>query len=121
VNFGTLTPQTGSNFDNQSLSGNYLGGTHGPASWSVDTEVDFLSADGDGNITLTYYDNYGDGGGPQPPQTNPGTYAVSSTGRVVSPATGAPQQILYIISPTEIIGMDAKTTDNNPRLTDYHQ
>jgi hypothetical protein len=77
---GMLVPQSGSDFTNASLSGIYLGGTQQPVSWSVDTEVDYVNAGGNGTATITYDDD-GSGG----PTSGGGsfTYAVSSNGRVV--------------------------------------
>ena len=118
VAFGTLTPQTGSNFTNASLSGIYLGGTQQPVSWSVDTEVDYVNAGGNGTATITYDDD-GSGG----PTSGGGsfTYAISSNGRVVVTDNGVQGEILYMISASQGVGMDAKASNPNPRLTDFHK
>jgi hypothetical protein len=115
---GMLVPQSGSDFTNASLSGIYLGGTQQPVSWSVDTEVYHVNAGGNGTATITYDDD-GSGG----PTSGGGsfTYAVSSNGRVVVTDNGVQGEILYIISASQGVGMDAKASNPNPRLTDFHQ
>ena len=115
VDFGTLTPQTGSNFDNGSLSGNYLGGSQQPVNANVDEEIDYVDADGG---TLTGTSDKNSSGGPSSSSINE-TYVVSSNGRVVVSESGVEQEILYIISPTQVVALP--TTNSNPYLTDFHQ
>jgi len=117
ADFGTLTPQTGSDFTNTSLSGLYLGGSQQPVTWNVDTEVDSLTLD-DGTVTGT--DDKNTSSGPSTGAIN-ATYVVSSNGRVVVSQSGVQQVILYIISPSQFVAMDAGSGDDNPRLTDFHQ
>ncbi|MFY9644045.1 MAG: hypothetical protein WAK29_02650 [Terriglobales bacterium] len=47
------------------------------------------------------------------------TYAVSSDGRVVLSVNGIEAVILYMISNSQFVGMDAQTS--NPGLQDFHQ
>ncbi len=115
VDFGVMTPQTGSNFDNGSLSGNYLGGSQQPVSANVDEEVDYINADGG---TLTGTSDKNGSGGPSSSSINQ-TYVVSSSGRVVVSNGGVEQEIFYIISPSQVVALP--TTSSNPYLIDFHQ
>ncbi|MGD0416478.1 MAG: putative Ig domain-containing protein [Terriglobales bacterium] len=115
VDFGTLTPQTGSSFDASSLSGNYLGGSQPPVSANVDEEVDYVNAAGG---TLTGISDKNGSGGPSSSAIDE-TYVVSSNGRVVVSQSGVEQLILYIISTSQVVALP--TTSNNPYLTDFHQ
>ena len=115
VDFGTLTPQTGSSFDVSSLSGNYVGGSQPPVSANVDEEIDYVNAAGG---TLTGTSDKNGSGGPSSSAINQ-TYVVSSNGRVVVSQSGVEQLILYIISTSQVVALP--TTSNNPYLTDFHQ
>ena len=117
VNFGMLTPQTGSNFTNTSLSGLFLGGSRAPASWNVNTAVDSLTLD-NGTVTGNEYSN--DSGGPSTGSID-GTYTVSSKGKAVVSSGGVQQVFVYIISSSQFIVMDAGSGSTNPKLTDFHQ
>jgi hypothetical protein len=117
VDFGTLTPQTGSNFTNTSLSGLYLGGSQPPVDWNVSVHAESGQADGNGNLTFTdYKDSEGE---PSAPSSTSTTYVVSSDGRVVVSVSGTEAVILYVISASQFVGMDA--TSSNPKLQDFHQ
>jgi len=118
VSFGTITPQTGSDFSKSSLSGNFLGGSQPPVSWSVDTEVDYINLN-DGTVTGTSDDD--GSGGPSAGGAINATYVVSSNGRVVASQGGVQQEILYIISTSQLVGMDAGSDNTNPSLTDFHK
>src|ERR1019366_5852523 len=114
VAFGTLTPQTGSNFTNASLSGNYLCGSQQPVSANVGEEVDYLNADGAGNFTGTGDTN--GSGGPSSGSIS-ATYVVSSNGRVTRNGyTG----IDYIISTSQFVHLPG-ASHTNPALSDCHQ
>jgi YVTN family beta-propeller protein/uncharacterized repeat protein (TIGR03803 family) len=96
VQFGSMVSQSGSNFNNNSISGNYYGG-----SWELESpnncgEVDLVNVNS-GNGTVTSDKNCG-----QSPQseTDSFTYAVSSGGRTVVSQNGVENGILYIISPS---------------------
>ncbi len=127
VDFGTLTPQTGSSFTAASLKGNYPGGSQPPVSWNEDVEADCVTADGAGNLTITTYKNNNQGP-QQPGSPTSATYCMassgttcttSSNGRVIVSVSGTPQAILYIISPTQAVVLG--TQDSNPKLVDFHQ
>ena len=113
--FGVITPQTGSNFNNSSLSGNYLGGSQPPVSANVDEEADYVSA---ASGTLTGTSETNGSGGPSSSAINQ-TYVVSSNGRVVVSKSAVEQEILYIISTSQVVALSA--TSSNPYLTDFHQ
>jgi hypothetical protein len=116
VEFGSLTPQTGSDFTNASLSGLYVGGSQQPESWNVSQHVASLQADGNDNVTGT--DDRNNMNGPTTESVST-TYAVSSYGRVVAPASGPPTGIIYMISPSQFVFLDA--TSSNPGVQDFHQ
>ena len=125
VNFGTLTPQSGSSFTAASLKGNYLGGSQPPANWNTDVEADYVNSDG--VSALTGISDKNTNGGPQPGaisasycMASSGTNCTtSSNGRVVVSQGGVEQVILYIISPTQAVVLG--TQDTNPKLVDFHQ
>ncbi|MGO9455138.1 MAG: putative Ig domain-containing protein [Candidatus Binataceae bacterium] len=119
VSFGTLTPQTGSNFDNASLLGNYYGGSQQPIDDNVNEQVEFVNANGSSpSGSLNGISDTNGTGGPQTGGNISNTYVVSSSGRtVISGSSGA--AILYIISPTQAVVLPSDTT--NPALIDLHQ
>ena len=119
VSFGTLTPQTGSNFDNASLVGNYYGGSQQPVDDNVNEQVEFVNANGSSpSGSLNGISDTNGTGGPQTGGTISNTYVVSSSGRtVISGSSGG--AILYIISPTQAVVLPSDTT--NPALIDLHQ
>jgi hypothetical protein len=117
VCFGTQAPQTGSDFTNTSLSGLYLGGTQQPVDWNVSAHAEAGQADGNGNLTFTDYMD--SGGEPSGPKSTSTTYVVSSDGRVVVSVNGTEAVILYMVSASQFVAMDA--TSSNPKLQDFHQ
>jgi hypothetical protein len=121
VIFGMMQPQTGSSFTNALLTGNYYGGSQPPASTNVSTEADQLHADGAGTLTGTSDNNSNCGSGSACPNSSTiaGTYAVASNGRVVVSQGGTQVGIMYIISTSQAVFLG--TTDNNPKLDDFHQ
>jgi hypothetical protein len=120
VIFGMIQPQTGSSFTNASLTGNYYGGSQPPASTNVSTEVDQVHADGAGTITGTSDNNNNCGSNACPnTSTLAGTYAVATSGRVVVSQGSTQVGIMYIISTSQVVFLG--TTDNNPKLDDFHQ
>ncbi|MGB6249595.1 MAG: Ig domain-containing protein [Terriglobales bacterium] len=119
VSFGTLTPQTGSNFDNASLVGNYYGGSQQPIDDNVNEQVEFVNANGSSpSGSLNGISDTNGSGGPQTGGTISGTYVVSSSGRTVITSSGG-GAILYIISPTQAVVLPSDAT--NPALIDLHQ
>ena len=116
--FGTLTPQSGSNFTKASLSGNYFGGSQQPVSADTGAEVDSIHSDGNGNLTGTSYSN--NSGGPSSSDIVV-TYTVSPNGRVVMSQGGVQAVILYIISSSQAVVLPASPGENNPKLIDVHK
>ena len=123
VTFGMMQPLTGSSFTNASLNGNYYGGSQPPASTNVSTEADQVHADGVGNFTGTSDNNSsGCGTGNACPNSSTlaaATYAVGSNGRVVVSQGATQIGIMYMISTSQ--GVFLGTTNNNPKLDDFHQ
>ena len=133
--FGMLLPQSGGpTYTNSSLSGLFLGGTEAPVSWSVDTEVDSVTLN-NGTVTGTYDGDDGSGGpgqgsisGSSCPSSGAGNFSCTdnSTGRFLICSTagcpsGSVEVILYVVSPSQAVVMDASSGDSNPRVTDFHQ
>ncbi len=122
ASFGTITPQTGSNFTNASLNGNFLGGSQQPVNTNVSVEVDQVHADGNGNFTANSdKNNYSCGSGNGCPEASSQalTYSVSSNGRVQVSQDGQVGVILYIISGSQAVILS--TSDSNAALEDFHQ
>jgi hypothetical protein len=116
VDFGVMQPQSGSNFNNSSLTGTYLGGSLQPVDASVGEEIDELQANGSGAFTGTSEQN-GSGG----TSTNivSESYAVSSNGRVVVSQSGKQIGIMYVISASDVVFLPASTSDINPTLSQF--
>jgi Putative Ig domain len=116
---GVLAPQGGSTtgvpFSNTSVLGAYVGGSTTPVSRAVVNQIDWLFADGNGNITGSQ-----DSSGPGGPQTNQFavTYQVDATGRalVYSNPGDMLQGIMFVLSPTKIAVL---STDANPSLSTF--
>jgi hypothetical protein len=134
LDFGKMVPQSGSNFTNASLNGNFMGGSEQPVGtgWSnAGEEVDSVNFNGIGTITGTSNQNSpGSNGVYSPSQVAvTDTYAVSPNGRVVVSCVANPnnnctdgqqEAIIYIISPTQFV--DLPTTSNtHPYLIDFKQ
>ncbi len=123
VTFGTITPQTGSNFTNASLTGTVLGGSQQPVDTNGSVEVDQATADGAGNLTGASDNNNqcGSGGGNACPQASSigVTYSVSPNGRTTVSEGGQVGGIMYIISTSQVVFLS--TQDSNATLTDFHK
>ncbi len=119
VTSGLLAPQltgiTGVPLGNASVLGGYVGGSVTPALPTVTNQVDWLFADGNGNINVSQ-----DSSGPGGPQTNQFavTYQVDVTGRALvdSNPGGTLQGILFVVSPTKVVVL---STDTNPVLSTF--
>lgn len=97
VSFGNFEPQNGGPFSNASFSGRYFFGTQMPVSGAVFHQTGVAFADGAGNLSSVTDDDLP--GQQLVTGNNVGTtYAVDATGRGVSPGTGTPTAIFYIIS-----------------------
>jgi hypothetical protein len=133
VSFGTITPQSGSNFNNASLNGNYANGSEPPVILGNGEEVDSLNFNGSGTINVITDKNGGCQGCGSPQlgsQSMPGLeYSVSSNGRVVVSCgpdsggncgpSGTQVAIIYLMSDSQ--GVLMVEQDSNPRLNDFHQ
>ncbi len=117
---GVLAPQinntvTGSTFTNASVLGSYVGGSVTPALPAVTNQVDWLFADGNGNINGSE-----DSSGPGGPQTNTiaVTYQVDVTGRalILSNPGSTLEGILFVVSPSKVVVL---STDANPVLSTF--
>ena len=116
---GLLAPQvasaSGVPLSNNSVIGTYVGGSVAPVLPSVTNQVDWLFADGNGNINISQ-----DSSGPGGPQTNQFavTYLVDATGRALidSNPGGSLQGIMYLVSPTSVVVL---STDTNPVLSNF--
>jgi hypothetical protein len=142
--FGQMTAQTGTSFSAASLSGNYLGGTEGPIIDGGAVKVAEASFSGTGlggtsdkneltsqspqttyptTETLSY--NYC----PATAGATTASCGSSSNGRflVTCPSgsstctAGSLQKIIYMISGTEWVIMDADSSDSHPEFGDFHQ
>ena len=116
---GVLAPQTagttGIPLSNISVLGAYVGGSVTPALPAVTNQVDWLFADGNGDISVSE-----DSSGPGGPQSNQFavTYQVDATGRALvnlNPS-GTLQGIMYVLSSTKIVVL---STDANPVLSTF--
>ena len=125
--FGTLTPQSGSNFTNSSLSGNYYGGSQEPVDYNVSSEIDSVNANS-GTFSVVSDNSSGGCGGNAcvDSSTMSVGYTVSGNGRVIICPAGSgtctqsnQEGIMYIISAAQVVLLP--TSDNNPKLDDFHQ
>jgi hypothetical protein len=102
--FGTIEPQTGGPFSNQSMQGTYAGGSLAPLDYTNGRNaVVVVSADGLGTITINEDTSKSDGlsqdlGGIA-------NYNIASNGRGTIPG-GA---VVYVISPTKWLVLQPKT------------
>ncbi len=118
---GVLAPQIsngavmGNPFSNASVLGGYVGGSVTPALPAVTNQVDWLFADGNGNINGSE-----DSSGPGGPQMNPiaVTYQVDVTGRslIYSNPGSTLEGIMFVVSPTKVVIL---STDANPVLSTF--
>ena len=96
VQFGSMVAQSGSNFNNNSISGNYYGGTSELVSTNTCGELDLANvSSGSGNDTSEK--NCGES--PRS-KSSSFSYSVSSDGRTVITTDGFPSGITYIVSPS---------------------
>ncbi len=116
---GVLAPQTtgttGIPLTNVSVLGAYVGGSVSPVLPAVTNQVDWLFADGNGNINVSQ-----DSSGPGGPQSNQFavTYQVDATGRALVSLNpgGTLQGIMYVLSSTKVVIL---STDANPVLSTF--
>ena len=115
VMLGFTEPRAGGPFTNTSLTGGETFGSLEPAETLSTISVGLLTFDGAGNVTGTS-DNNAFGTLTLGEPFSPLTYAVSANGRTVLPATGTPQTLIYIISPTKAVIFDYQPTTTYPIL-----
>jgi hypothetical protein len=111
---GFAEAQTGGPFTNASLTGDLSTGTLVPVATGSTLSVGSASFDGAGNLNGA--DNNNAEGILSLDNSFSLTYAVSASGRTVLPATGTPQRLIYIISPTKSAAFDFNATTTNPIL-----
>ncbi len=107
-------PVTGGPFTNASLSGTFSFATTDPPIAEDTTSTGYATFDGSGNVTGTSDDNAA--GLLSLGNAFSQTYAVSASGRTVLPATGTPQTLIYIISPTKVVFLDIRPSTTNPTI-----
>jgi hypothetical protein len=123
VDFGLLTPQTGSNLDT-AFSGIYQGGSQPPQSVNVNEQAVYLNAAANGNLSETIDSN--GVGGPQA-TTITETYASvpsGPAGKFAVTESGSTVLYLYLISPTQGVAVPVSSTqfpNADPTLIDFHQ
>ncbi len=121
VTAGTTVPQFGSPYTNSSISGSYQGATLQTVLPSVTVEDDSASADGNGNLALTY--DISGPGGPQQGLTAALTYSVDSTGRAPLVNNGSTVGIAYVVTGSS--GSAGKilvlSTDANAKINDLEK
>jgi hypothetical protein len=104
LDFNWLEPQTGGPFSNASISGTYAGGSLAPLDYTNGgNEVDVISADGLGTITINEDKSKSDGLSQDLGVI--ANYNIASNGRGTIPG-GA---VAYVISPTKWLVMQPKT------------
>ncbi len=121
VQFGSMVAQSGSNFNNNSISGNYYGGSWELVSSNDCGEVDLANVSS-GNGNYTGEENCGES-----PRSDTGsfTYTVSSDGRTVVTENGLPSNIVYIVSPSSggsggsFIVLPWEEGNTNPKLESF--
>ncbi len=96
VQFGSMVAQSGSNFNNNSISGNYYGGSWELVSSNECAELDLPNVSS-GNGTDIGESNCGEN--PRS-KANSFTYSVSSDGRTVTTTNGLTSGIVYLVSPS---------------------
>jgi YVTN family beta-propeller protein/uncharacterized repeat protein (TIGR03803 family) len=118
--FGSMVAQSGSNFNNNSISGNYYGGTWELVSSNNCGQVDLVNVNsGNGNVT----DETNCGESPRS-NTSSFTYTASSDGRTVVTSSGLVTAITYIVSPSSggsggsFISLPWEG-NTNPKLSSY--
>jgi Putative Ig domain len=98
---GVVELQLGAPFTNASFKGSYLGGSLPSGVASTLNEVGLVSADGNGNVSIT--SDRSTSQGLVTGHQVMGTYSVDSSGRVVVTAPGdTTTRIFYLVSPTKV-------------------
>jgi hypothetical protein len=118
VTTGTLVPQFSPPYTNTSIDGSYQGATLQTVATSVTVENDSGSADGAGNLALTY--DISGPGGPQQGLTQASTYSVDSVGRTPLVVSSNTVGIAYVVNAASGVSGAGKllvlSTDANPKI-----
>jgi large repetitive protein len=121
---GFAEPQIGGPFTNASLTGTYVFATTEPEVEGSGTSGVALTSgvatyNAAGTVTGTF--DYNQLGFLSLGNAFSQTYAVSSNGRVLAPATGTPQTVTYIIFPGKLITIDYNSAATNPTVSVMEQ
>jgi hypothetical protein len=112
---GDAEPQTGGPFTNASRTVMYAFATIDPVVTASAVTAGVVTYDGTGDVTGTFAVN--ESGFLSLGNAIARTYAVSSNGRVVSPASGTTERITYIVSPGKLLTFDYTSGHANPALS----
>jgi hypothetical protein len=115
VSFGLVQGQSGGPYSVASLSGTYAGGSLAPLSPAVNNQAGIAVV---GSNTLTLTTNISNTSGLSQNQTAQVGYTVTSGGRVALTEGTSTTEILYLISPSQYVGI---STDANARVDAYQQ
>jgi hypothetical protein len=116
---GDAEPQTGGPFTNASLTGAYPFATIDPVVAASALTAGTATYDGMGDVTATFDVNQS--GSLSLGNVFTETYAVSSNGRVITPASGTTQSLTYIIFPGKTVSFDYNSGNANPGLVVLQQ
>lgn len=116
VSFGFLQGQSGNPFSDASLSGTYAGGSLAPVTPLVNNQAGIAVVGSNDVLTLTT--DISNTTGLSQNQISQLGYSVASDGRVTLTQGTNTVEILYMISPSQFVGI---STDSNPRVDAYQQ
>jgi hypothetical protein len=115
ITYGQFYAQSGSSFNNGSLSGAFTGGSDHPQDFLVSEEIDSVNFNGAGSLTGNAETNVNAGSPSQSAISS--TYTASSNGRVVVSQSGSHTAIIYIVSADEVLVIPVDSGDSNPKLS----
>jgi hypothetical protein len=115
ITYGQFYAQSGSGFNNGSLSGLFTGGSDFPQDFLVSEEIDSVNFNGSGSLTGNTETNVNAGSPSQSAISS--SYVASSNGRVVVSQSGSHTAILYIVSSDEVLVIPVDSDDSNPKLS----
>ena len=119
VMIGVSEPQSGTPFADASLKGTFSFGTTVPVVPGSPLTAGEATYDGAGNVSITFDVN--EDGFLSINNVVTATYAVSSVGRLVTPAGGTTLKVGYIPFSGTIINFGLTSTDTNPALSVMQQ
>jgi hypothetical protein len=112
---GTEEPVNGGPFTNNSLNGTLSLGTIDPADADNTVRTGVAAFNGSGTVSGTLDVNAA-GFLSLGNALSPTTYSIASSGRGTLPASGAPQTLIYAISPAKAVLFDYQPTSTEPIL-----